>query len=185
MKVVAIGGSSAPQSYNLMLLNYMKKHFPDLKMSVFSVRGLPLFNEDDSLPDSLKDLSDQIDAADAVIIASPEYNHSVTSALKSVMEWLSTSVHPLHHKPVMLVGASTHVQGSARSQIHLRDILLSPGIQAFVFSGEEFFLGNCRDAFDEQGDLKDEGTVKFLEQCVREFGDFANVVNRAEKEATE
>ncbi|WP_295745998.1 NADPH-dependent FMN reductase [uncultured Limosilactobacillus sp.] len=185
MKVVAIGGSSAPHSYNLMLLNYMKKHFPDLEMSVTSARGLPLFNEDQKLPASLQKLTDEINAADAVIIACPEYNHSVTSTLKSVIEWLSASVHPLHHKPVMLVGASTHVQGGARSQIHVRDILLSPGIQAVVFSGEEFFLGNCRQAFDDDGNLKDSGTVKFLEQCVDEFSHFATVVNRAAKEAAE
>lgn len=185
MKVVAIGGSSAPHSYNLMLLNYMKKHFTNLEMSVTSARGLPLFNEDEKLPASLQQLTDEINDADAVIIACPEYNHSVTSALKSVMEWLSASIHPLYHKPVMLVGASTHVQGGARSQIHLRDILLSPGVQAVVFSGEEFFLGNCRQAFDAHGDLKDEGTVKFLEKCVSEFSHFVKVVNRAEKEAAE
>ena len=185
VKVVAIGGSSAPHSYNLMLLNYMKKHFTGLDMSVVSARGLPLFNEDDKLPDALQKLTDEIDAADAVIIACPEYNHSVTSALKSVMEWLSASVHPLYRKPVMLVGASTYVQGGARSQIHLRDILLSPGVQAVVFSGEEFFLGNCRQAFDDQGNLKDQGTVEFLEKCVSEFSHFVKVVNRAAKEAAE
>lgn len=185
MKVVAIGGSSAPNSYNLMLLNYMKKHFSDLEMSVFSTRGLPMFNEDDKLPEAVKKIADAIDAADAVVIASPEYNHSLTSSLKSALEWLSYQVHPLDHKPVMLVGASTHVQGSARSQISLRDVLLSPGVHGIVFSEEEFFLGNCREAFDDNGDLKDEGTVKFLEKCVSEFKQFADTVNSATKKVAE
>lgn len=182
LKIVAIGGSSAPHSYNLMLLNYIKNHFSELEITVTNVRGLPMFNEDQQLPASLKRLSDEIESADAVMIASPEYNHSVTSALKSVIEWLSASVHPFDDKPVMLVGASTHVQGSARSQIHLRDILLSPGVHAVVFSAEEFFLGNCRQAFDQQGNLKDEGTVDFLEKCVGEFKHFAEEVNHAVKE---
>ncbi|WP_408612933.1 NADPH-dependent FMN reductase [Limosilactobacillus difficilis] len=178
VNIVAIAGSSSPHSYNKRLLEFMQQHFADDDIRVISTRGLPMFSEDDPLPESVKEIGEAIAAADAVIIAAAEYNHSLTSSLKSLLEWLSSDVHPLTGKPVFLIGASTHAQGGARAQIHLRDILLSPGVQAEVFQDEEFFLGDVRNAFDDQGNLMDEGTVKFLEKCYHEFLAYAKTVNQ-------
>lgn len=178
MKIVAIAGSSSPHSYNKRLLKFIKKHFTDDEIEVISTRGLPMFCEDDDLPDSISQINQDIADADAVIIAAAEYNHSLTSSLKSLLEWLSSDAHPFTGKPIFLVGASTHVQGGARAQIHLRDVLLSPGVQAEVFQDEEFFLGDARNAFDDDGNLKDAGTVKFLEKCYHEFIEFAKLVDQ-------
>ena len=67
----------------------------------------------------------------------------------------------LDGKPVMIVGASYDVQGSSRAQLHLRQILDAPGVNATVMPGNEFLLGRAHQAFDEQGNLKDQRTVDF------------------------
>ncbi|MCI1901798.1 MAG: NAD(P)H-dependent oxidoreductase [Bifidobacteriaceae bacterium] len=175
MKILAIAGSSAKQSNNFKLLTFMKNHFVDHEISVVSVRGIPLFNENFSgnMPAPVIELATAAEKSDAVIIGCPEYNHSVPSALKSAVEWLSYELHPLRGKPVMLVGASTYPQGSSRAQTHLRDILNSPGIDAITFQGDEFLLGNAATAFDESGAIANEATVRFLEKCFAQFSDFA------------
>ena len=118
--------------------------------------------------------------------ASPEYNHSITSALKSVVEWLSYEVHPLENKPVMIVGASTHEQGSSRSQVQLRDILISPGVNAQVYQRSEFFMSDVANVIDEDGNITDEMSIKFLDKCVDDFKIYAHAINRmAEETAAE
>lgn len=117
-----------------------------------------------------------------MIIASPEYNHSITSALKSIVEWLSYSVHPLTGKPVMTIGASTHDQGASRSQVQLRDILISPGINANVYQGDEFFMSNVTSLMDEEGNITDKGTIGFLEKCMNGFRYYAKAIDRMNEE---
>lgn len=175
MKIAALNGSNSKNSYNLKLLNFIKRHFKDQDIDVYPITGLPMFNENypGGTPQSVLDLAKKIGDADAVIIAVAEYNHSLTSALKSVMEWFSYQVHPLTKKPVLLVGTTSHDQGASRAQVHLRDITLSPGIYANVFQGNEFFMGREREAFDADGNIKDPNTVKFLEQVFSDFLTFA------------
>src|SRR5699024_1435754 len=119
----------------------------------------------------------KITSADGVIIATPEYNHSIPAALQSVIEWLSFRIHPFDGKPVMIVGASYDVQGSSRAQLHLRQVLDAPGVNATVMPGSEFLLGRVHEAFDENEQLKDEGTIKFLESCFKKFVRFTDVAN--------
>ena len=118
-----------------------------------------------------------MEEADGVIIATPEHNHSIPSALKSVLEWLSFKVHPFDGKPVMIIGVSYDVQGSSRAQLHLRQILDAPGVNATVMPGNEFLLGRAHEAFDEQGNLVNKGTIDFLESCFRKFMRFTDVAN--------
>ena len=69
-------------------------------------------------------------------------------------------VHPFENKPVMIVGASYYDQGTSRAQVHLRKILDAPGVNAYTLPGNEFFL-ESKEAFDENGNIINEGTVKF------------------------
>lgn len=186
MKIAAIAGSNANHSYNRMLLEFIAKQYKGTdEVDVIDIRDVPMFNENykGRAPQVITDLDQRISAADAVLIASPEYNHSITSALKSVVEWLSYEVHPLENKPVMIVGASTHEQGSSRSQVQLRDILISPGVNAQVYQGNEFFLSNVADVIDEAGNITDEMTVKFLDSCINDFKVYARSINRMVAEA--
>src|SRR5699024_8964117 len=122
-------------SYNHQLLNFIAKHYNQLvEIEILDIKDVPMFNQSKDATDSepIQYLNKKITEADGVIIATPEYNHSIPSALQSVIEWLSFKIHPLDGKPVMIVGASYDVQGSSRSQLHLRQILDAPGVNAVV-----------------------------------------------------
>src|SRR5699024_9584455 len=93
----------------------------------------------------------KIEAADGVIIATPEYDHSVPAVLMNALEWLSYARHPFVGKPVMIVGASYGTLGTSRAQAHLRRILDSPELSARIMPSSEFLLGHSLQAFDEDG----------------------------------
>ena len=180
MKFIAIAGSAAEKSYNRTLLEFMQKHFANkAEIEILDLRQVPIFvetEEQDDLP-IIQTFNEKISAADGVILATPEHNHSIPSALKNIIEHLSFNLHPLDGKPIMLVGASYDIQGSSRAQLHLRQILDTPGVNAIVMPGHEFLLGRAHEAFDEDGNLKDENTVHFLETCFGQFLRFTDVAS--------
>lgn len=179
MKFVGIVGSIAEQSYNKMLLAYIAKHYQELaEIEILDIKDVPIFNESDDQTETpvIQNLVKKIKAADGVILATPEHNHTTTAAMKNVLEWLSFKVHPFQDKPVLIVGASYFSQGSSRAQLSLRQILDSPGVNALVMPGNEFLLGNVKEAFDAQGNLKDQGTVDFLESVLAKFCEWVQVL---------
>lgn len=184
MKLVGIVGSNADISYNRTLLNYMAKEFKSLvEIEVLEIKDIPLFNQSDdqTMSEPIQKLSKKIEAADGVIIATPEHNRSIPAALKSVLEWLSFKIHPLEDKPVMIVGASYYDQGSSRAQLDLRQILDAPGVNAMVLPGNEFLLGKVKEAFDSSGNLKDIKTKEFLEKTLKKFIQFVSLVTKLEE----
>ena len=184
MKFVGLVGSNADQSYNRMLLQYIRRQFKTkFELEVLEIDDVPMFNQDKNWKESfqLRLLYNKITRADGVVIATPEHNHTITAALKSVLEWLSYDVHPFDSKPVMIVGASYYDQGTSRAQVHLRKILEAPGVNAYALPGNEFLLGKAKEAFDEAGNIINNGTVKFLEQCLDNFVKYVGVVSTLKK----
>src|SRR5699024_12523364 len=154
------------------LLQFISEEYSDLfELELLEIDQVPLFNQSDDQTDSepVQYLNRKIKEADAVIIATPEHNRTVPPALKSVIEWLSFKVHPFEDKPVLVVGASYYDQGTSRAQLHLRQILESPGVGAFTFPGNEFLLGNATTAFDDNGQLTNKDTVAFLRTVLVKF----------------
>ncbi|HGD6657373.1 TPA: NAD(P)H-dependent oxidoreductase [Streptococcus agalactiae] len=184
MKLIGIVGTNSNKSTNRQLLQYMQQHFADkAEIELIEVKDLPLFNKpaDKNVPQVILDIAAKIEEADGVIIATPEHNHTITAALKSVLEWLSFAVHPLENKPVMIVGASYYDQGTSRAQIHLRKILDAPGVNAYTLPGNEFLLGKAKEAFDDNGNIINPGTVQFLETCLDNFIKYVGVVSSLRK----
>lgn len=184
MKLVGIVGSNAEQSYNRTLLQYIEKEFSDLfEIELIEIKDLPLFNqsEDETNSDAIQSINKKIMQADGVIIATPEHNRTIPPCLKSLLEWMSFKLHPLEEKPVMIVGASYYDQGSSRAQVHLRQILNAPGVNAIVMPGNEFLLGEVRDAFDDEDNLKDKATVDFLSTVLKKFVKFVEMVTVLEE----
>ncbi|WFR62046.1 NAD(P)H-dependent oxidoreductase [Paenibacillus amylolyticus] len=185
MKIIAIVGTNAKKSYNRKLLQFMKGHFESRAViEILEITDVPMFNQSDNQTNSeiIQTFNEKIMASDGVIIATPEYNHSIPSSLKSILEWLSFEIHPLAGKPVMIIGASQGTQGSSRAQLHLRQILDAPGVEANVMPGYEFLLGSAHQAFDESGKLNSEGTIDFLEVCFLRFLRFARISNQLNEE---
>ena len=146
MKIVGIVGSTAEKSYNRLLLQYIQREYTDLfDLEILEIDQIPLFNQDNpelATEGPVHTLNRKIRQADGVIIATAEHNHTTPGPLKSALEWLSFTIHPLKNKPVKIIGASYLDQGTSRSQLHLRQILEAPGIDALVMPGQEFLLGN-------------------------------------------
>ena len=186
MKFISIvGTNSSFESTNRKLLQFMQKHFAEtVSIEVCEIKELPAFNEpeDHIAPAAVKELSAKISAADGVIISTPEYDHAITAALKSALEWLSYTTRPLIDKPVMIVGASHGALGSSRAQAHLRQILDSPELKARIMPSSEFLLGRSLTAFDEQGNLVEQDKVKELEECFAEFILFVEITNQLVKD---
>ncbi|MBP1040861.1 NAD(P)H-dependent oxidoreductase [Vagococcus sp. BWB3-3] len=185
MKFISIVGTNSNDSTNRKLLQYMKKHFAEKAViEVWEIKDLPAFNEpeDKLAPVGIAALSAEILAADGVIISTPEYDHAIPAALKSVLEWLSYTTRPLIDKPVMIVGASHGSLGSSRAQAHLRQILDSPELKARIMPSSEFLLGRSLDAFDEEGNLIYGDKITELEECFAEFSLFVEITNQLVKD---
>lgn len=183
MKIIGLVGNNNNISYNRTLLQFMASHFTDnVNIEICEIDAVPLFSEkmaNEGTPEAVKRLSNAIEAADGVVIATPEYDHSIPACLKSVIEWLSYVSHPFNGKPVMIVGVSLGVQGTSFAQTQLREILNSPGINAQVLSGNQFMLGHAKQMFDS-GKLTDEKTIVFLEKCFESFTKFIQMNNLIE-----
>lgn len=180
MKIIGLVGSNAELSYNRKLLQFIGKEYKDLfHFEVVEIKDLPLFNQDEDATETVavQTVARKISRADGVIIATPEHNHTITAALKSALEWLSFNIHPFENKPTMVVGASYYDQGSSRAQLHLRQILDAPGVNAMVFPGNEFLLGKVKEAFDERGNITDQRTKDYLRTCLEKFTKFVQVVS--------
>ncbi|MBM6754624.1 NAD(P)H-dependent oxidoreductase [Lactobacillus alvi] len=179
MKLVGIVGSIAEESYNRKLMMFIANRFNNLAdIEILSLKDVPMFSEDNDQTNSMavQYLKHRIEGADGVIMVTPEHNHTTTAVLKSTIEWLSYKIHPLKDKPVLILGASYFTQGSSRAQLDLREILEAPGVNALVMPGNEFLLGNVRDAFDEDDNLKDGRTVKFLGDILGQFTKWVSVL---------
>ena len=180
MKFLAIVGTNSDQSTNRQLLQFMQQHFSDqADIELFEIKDLPAFNEpeDKQAPEGIQILSDKILQADGIIMSTPEYDHSIPAALKSVIEWISYTTRALIDKPVMITGASLGALGSSRAQAHLRQILDAPEVKARIMPSAEFLLGHSSTAFDEAGNLIDQDKVKELEMCFEEFLLFVEITH--------
>ncbi|MDN6627105.1 MAG: NAD(P)H-dependent oxidoreductase, partial [Pisciglobus halotolerans] len=180
MKLIGIVGTNSNQSTNRKLVQFIKRHFSnEADIEVYEIKDLPAFNEpkNKKAPAKIQELADKINKADGVIISTPEYDHSIPAALKSVLEWLSYSVQPFIDKPVMITGASYGALGSSRAQGHLRQILNAPELKARIMPSAEFLLGHSLQAFDEEGNLKEQDKIAELEDCFEEFTLFVEMTN--------
>jgi chromate reductase len=109
-------------------------------------------------------MRDRITAADALLLAVPEYNHSFPAVLKNALDWASRPrpVSTLRHKPTALVGAGGGF-GTVRAQLALRQVLASN--EAYLMPKPELYVGQAPQRFDEAGRLTDDG----VRQSVREL----------------
>lgn len=165
MNIIAISGSLRKDSYNTSLLRVCEKLAPEgMHIEIASINALPIYNEDDesSYPAVVQELKNKILAADGIIIATPEYNRSIPSALTNVLDWVSRpyGTNAFAGKPVLVAGVSGGKIGTALAQNHLRSILLY--LDARVLGQPELYIGPAGDVFDQDGNITDEYTKDLL-----------------------
>ncbi len=186
MKLVAIVGTNSDRSTNRKLLKFMAKHFADLAdIEILEIKDLPAFNEpeDKVAPASVAEFSKKIASADGVIIATPEYDHTIPAPLASALEWIAYTSRVLINKPTMIVGASLGALGTSRAQAHLRQILDAPELKARVMPGTEFFLGHSEQVLDDDFNLNNPEKVAELEDNFKEFQSFVEISNQIVSQA--
>ena len=180
LKLIAIVGTNSKRSTNRQLLQYMQKHFADkAEIELVEIKDLPVFNKpaDKQIPAEAMEIVAKIEAADGVIIGTPEYDHSIPAVLMSALAWISYGVFPLLNKPIMITGASYGTLGSSRAQLQLRQILNAPEIKATVLP-DEFLLPHSLQAFDKNGDLVDLDVIKKLDAIFDDFRIFVKVTEK-------
>jgi chromate reductase len=162
MKILGFAGSLRQASFNRALLRAAKDLAPtDVEVDIVDLDGIPMYNSDveaAAFPETVRSLRTHIAAAGAVLIATPEYMFSVSGVLKNVLDWLARPPEPrvLWDKPVGIMGASPGLVGTARAQLHLRQILLHE--RAAVLPHPQLLVPDARNKFDANGVLTDQET---------------------------
>jgi chromate reductase len=159
MRVLGISGSLRRDSYNSMLLRAASELLPsDAHLEVYEgLKAVPPYDADDDAevaPAAVRELRTAVAEADAVLIATPEYNASVPGVLKNALDWVSRphATNPLRGKPAAVVGASTGMFGAVWSQEETRKVLRTIG--ARVHDGE-LPVSEAEERFDSDGRLAD------------------------------
>jgi len=165
MKILGISGSLRKGSYNSMALRAAQKLAPaGTTIDIADISTIPLYNDDVRTagePEAVTALKAQVRAADAVLIATPEYNFSIPGVLKNTLDWLSRPPEPpVDGKVVAIMGASPGPVGTARVQYDLRKVLVF--MNAFTVNKPEVFISFAQNKFNAQGELTDEATAKFV-----------------------
>ncbi|TQF77369.1 NAD(P)H-dependent oxidoreductase [Elioraea sp. Yellowstone] len=176
--VAAICGSLRSASWNRRLMDAAIARAPAaLSIREVPIGDLPLFNEDlerDPWPHAVLAAGASVRAADAVLIATPEYNASVPGPLKNALDWLSRRTSagpaPLNGKPVAIIGATPGLMGTARAQAQLRQALQNLALP--VLPGPNVFVTQAATRFDDQGALADEMTARMLDTLLERFVDW-------------
>lgn len=176
MNILGISGSLRRNSYNSLLLQNVITILPEgVRLTTLTIDTITNYNEDMELdkPDAITQFISAIEDADALLFATPEYNHSIPGVLKNALDWASRPafVSPLANKPCGILSASQNNVGGGRAQTELKKILastLSP-----VYPSVEYLLDNAQKKFDEEGRLIDEAALRRLSRYVTGFVDWS------------
>ena len=169
MNIVAISGSLRKDSFNTKLLHAFAELAPEgTTVEVVSLADLPLYNSelDAAFPPAAQALKDAVNAADAVILATPEYNRSVSGVLKNAIDWLSRpyGTNSFAGKPVLVSGVSSGKIGTAVAQSHLKQIMVY--LDAKLIGQPELYLGPAQEIFADDGSLKEDSTKELLQKAL-------------------
>jgi chromate reductase len=154
MRVLGLSGSLRRDSYNTRLLRAAGTLLPDgVRLDVFdALDQIPPFNEDheQTPPAAVAELKAAIERADAVLIATPEYNHSIPGTLKNALDWVSRPVSrtPLRGKPAAVIGTSTGLFGAVWAQAETRKVLSAIGARVV---DRELPVGQAEEALGADG----------------------------------
>ena len=169
-RILALAGSLRQGSYNRGLLRAAEELAPEwVEVQFFDIGTLPFFNEDLEAagdPEVVRRFKEAIRHANAVLIATPEYNGAVPGVLANAIDWASRPPgrSVLRNKPVAVMGAVLGKSGSANAQAALRGVLSRVG--AVVVPDPQVLVPQASRLFDEQVSLRDENTREEIRQLI-------------------
>jgi chromate reductase len=176
-KILGIAGSLREESHNKRLLRAASKLLPpSAQLEIFDLDGIPLYNQDVealSLPEAVKAFKKMIEEADALLISTPEYNHSYPGVLKNAIDWASRPYgkNSFDRKPTAVMSASPALFGGIAAQDHLKQVLLA--LNTRLVTQPAVIVSMAHQKFDQDGNLLDPNTQQFVRQLI------TNLVNMA------
>ncbi|MCM2474283.1 NAD(P)H-dependent oxidoreductase [Rhizobium sp. CG5] len=179
VKLLGISGSLRKGSYNTALLNAAIAR-SNGTLSAGTIQGIPLYDGDleaaEGIPAAVQALKDQIEAADGVILFTPEYNNSIPGVFKNAIDWLSRPSSDISkvfgNRPFAIAGTSPGNFGTQLSQNAWLPVLHTLG--ARTWSGKRLMIPRAGEVFDAEGRLVDEATAKRLDAFVAGFAEFVS-----------
>lgn len=178
-KVAVFVGSLRDESINRKLAEAFIRLAPDtLEFEYVPIDEVPHYDQDleTDPPESVVRLKERIEAADALLFVTPEYNRSVPGVLKNAIDWASRPYgqNSFAGKPAMVSGASIGSISSAVAQQHLRIILAY--VDAITMGQPEVYIHFTPDLIDEEGNVRAEDTGEFLRGAIGTFAEWVDAV---------
>jgi chromate reductase len=169
LKILAFAGSLRTGSFNKALVRCAVEECPSgMAVEVFDLEGIPPFNADQEQtpPDRVREFKEKIRTADALLMATPEYNYSISGVLKNAIDWASRpkETMPLKGKPVAIMSASTGRFGGARAQMHLRHCFVFLDMHAI--NDPQVMLSDAANNVDANGRVTNEKTRQLVRQLL-------------------
>jgi chromate reductase len=169
VKILGFVGSLRKGSYNKALMRAAVKLKPeDAIIEVFDLEGIPPFNQDleRQPPQVVKEFKAKIREADALLIASPEYNYSVPGVLKNAIDWASRPYgdNAFEGKPVAIMSASIGSLGGARAQYHLRQSFIF--LDMYPLNYPEVMMPFAQDNVDANGNVTNDETKRLIRELL-------------------
>jgi chromate reductase len=166
VRILGISGSLRKASYNSAALRAAATLVPDgAALEIFDLSPIPLYNDDvraAGYPPVVQELRNKIEAADAILFVTPEYNYSISGVLKNAIDWASRPPGPpLTRKPVGIMGATMGLWGTTRAQYHLRQVCVF--LDLWPINKPEVLIAQAQTKFNDKGELTDETTKKLIQ----------------------
>jgi chromate reductase len=167
--ILGFAGSLRKGSYNKAILRAALELAPEsVKLEIFDLEGIPPYNQDldNDMPEKVKEFKRKIKAADAILIATPEYNYSIPGVLKNAIDWASRPYgdNSFEGKPVAIMSASPGMLGGSRAQYHLRQTFIF--LDMYPVNRPEVMVPQAQDKIDANGKVTDEKTRQKIKELL-------------------
>jgi len=185
LKILGVAGSLREGSYNKLLLRAAKKLLPpSVELDLFDISKIPLFNQDleaTAFPAEAKAFKAKIEEADALLIATPEYNHSYPGVLKNAIDWASRPYgqNSFDGKSTAVVSASLGLFGGIAAQDQLKLVLLALNVR--LVAQPAVIVSSAHQKLDQDANILDPITKGYMLQLLTNLVDQARGFAREEQ----
>ncbi|MFT5780882.1 MAG: chromate reductase [Pseudomonas sp.] len=172
MNLLLLAGSFHRASASQAILRFVAEQLPEHQSLTPNLLALPIYCPDldtDNKPAAVVQLLEQIGWADALIVCTPEYNHSIPAVLKNAIDWASRPAFksPLKDKPVTFITQANSPVGGARAQAHLK--LVFDSILSRIHNCHEMMIASIEQKLDQHLCLTDEHSQARIKQHLQDF----------------
>ena len=179
--IFGLAGSLRQASFNGLLLRAAAEIAPEgTTLEIATIRGIPLYDADaeaaEGVPPVVEALKNRIAAADALLIATPEYNNGIPGVAKNAIDWRSRPpadiARVFANRPVAVMGATPGLGATALAQAAWLPVFRTLRMRPWF--GERLTVASAKNVFDAEGRLTDEAVRKKLASFVKGFAEFAD-----------